>query len=577
MADQAARLQSLRYEAVLDEAVRPHRRSESTRSIGGEGDSDEVVDADDAEIFNSDEAAARFYLDQFLVEDDRPAMRSIARPDRPERVPDLVLDSERDLALTGTRQVLFRQTHRQVPIFGAKAVVELMPDRSLVALEGSLAEVIDVRAVEDLSSRAALQRVADLVGMDLDPDLAAGAMLNFFKGNHDGADRWHLVWVLVDLPVSPREDHDPGLHSTSGHALGRRPQPPFTYLVDAHDGEVVYWFSRVPSVTTLTKGRGLDEDGMEHIFWCDAGDTAFGLEDNLRRLKTYDLGFADLVADPSVPAATISSASSDFAATNRAGVTAHVNAARVQDFFKHVLQRDGIDDKGMTLVSLVNCCSSNIQSPPELLNAFWWNGKMWYGQVNEGGRLVSLSRHLDVIGHELTHGVVEYTAGLHYRDESGALNESFADSFGVMIRNWYLAPARDDPSTWLWEIGAGLNAGGEPLRDFSNPARCGQPAHVTDQYRGSGDYGGVHINSGIPNKAVHLMLTTTDAAGQRVLSVDDVAVILYLALTRLTEMAHFTDVRAAAVETARIYFRGSPEGTEKVSVVEKSYDAVGIV
>jgi Zn-dependent metalloprotease len=572
MAERAARLQTLRYEAALDEAVPPGETSVAPHSFRGGPAGDEDVDA---ETFNSDEAAARFYLDHLLVEDDRPMMRSIARPDRPERVPDLVLDSERDLTLTSTRQVRFTQTHRRIPIFGAKAVVEMTPERDLVALEGRLGEVIDVSPVEDLSSRDALQRIAELVGNELDPGLAAGAKLNFFKGSSSGVDRWHLVWVLTDLFVAPPQVDDPSLPGESGHALGRRPPPAFTYLVDAHDGEVVYWFSRVPSIVAPTRGRGLDEDGVEHRFYCLEGDT-FGLEDTLRRLKTYDLRFADLVSDPPLPAATISNVVPNFSDTNRAGVTAHVNAGRVQDFFRSVLQRDGIDDKGMTLVSLVNCCSSNMQPPPELLNAFWWKGKMWYGQIDVNGRIVSLSRHLDVIAHELTHGVVQYTAGLHYRDESGALNESFADAFGIIIRNWYLASDREDPSTWSWEIGAGLKAGGEPLRDLSDPARCRQPAHVSDQYRGPGDNGGVHINSGIPNKAVHLLLTATDSDGQRVLSVEDVAVILYIALTKLTETAQFTDLRAAALQTARTYFRGSENSAEKVSAVEDAYDAVGI-
>jgi Zn-dependent metalloprotease len=99
---------------------------------------------------------------------------------------------------------------------------------------------------------------------------------------------------------------------------------------------------------------------------------------------------------------------------------------------------------------------------------------------------------------------------------------------------------------------------------------------VSDQYRGPGDNGGVHINSGIPNKAVHLLLTATDSDGQRVLSVEDVAVILYIALTKLTETAQFTDLRAAALQTARTYFRGSENSAEKVSAVEDAYDAVGI-
>jgi hypothetical protein len=107
---------------------------------------------------------------------------------------------------------------------------------------------------------------------------------------------------------------------------------------------------------------------------------------------------------------------------------------------------------------------------------------MWYGQINRGGRLVSLSRYLDVIGHELTHGVIETSSNLVYATQSGALNESFADIAGVIISNWYTASDRHDVTTWDWEIEAGLRSDGRPLRDFSNPSRLGHPQHM-DQFR----------------------------------------------------------------------------------------------
>ena len=147
-----------------------------------------------------------------------------------------------------------------------------------------------------------------------------------------------------------------------------------------------------------------------------------------------------------------------------------------------VLQRDGIDDQGMTLISLVNVTAASMEAPPSLLNAFWCQRRMWYGQITRNGRLVSLSRYLDVIGHELTHGVIESTSDLVYATQSGALNESFADVAGVIINNWYTAPDRDDVTTWNWEIGAGLRRDGRPLRDFANPSRTGHPQHM-DQFR----------------------------------------------------------------------------------------------
>ena len=148
------------------------------------------------------------------------------------------------------------------------------------------------------------------------------------------------------------------------------------------------------------------------------------------------------------------------------------------EFYQSVLQRDSIDDKGMALISRVNVTWARQEPPPALLNAFWWNGNMWYGQIRRNGRLVSLSRYLDVIGHELTHGVIETTSNLVYATQSGALNESFADCAGVIINNWFTASDRHDVDTWDWEIGRDLRGAGRPLRDFADPTRVGLPAHM---------------------------------------------------------------------------------------------------
>jgi Zn-dependent metalloprotease len=208
---------------------------------------------------------------------------------------------------------------------------------------------------------------------------------------------------------------------------------------------------------------------------------------------------------------------------------------------------------------------------------------MWYGQIKRGGRLVSLSRYLDVIGHELTHGVVESTSGLVYVTQSGALNESFADIAGTIISNWYTAADRADVDTWNWEMGSALRADGRPLRDLSDPARLGYPDHM-DKFRAlrpgerpnaRNDWGYVHFNSSIPNKAAYNLLTIKKD-GERVFTVEDVALLTYLGMARLPSLATFSQALQAIVDVAQTYFGGQADKKKKIDAIREAYQLVGI-
>ncbi|WP_454198720.1 M4 family metallopeptidase [Nocardia sp. Marseille-Q1738] len=539
--------------------------------------------------FTSNEAAARFYLDQILRRDNRPALESLVEPERAERVPSLILESEHDLRSLGTRQVRFAQTARSIPVFGAGAVVELDESRELVSVNARLDEVSGVDPVESLSRSEALERVARYTGVDISPEAGVRGRLNFYKDEDAGS--WHLAWFFPEIPAEPprpAESADADIEATEGHGLGRRPIPPsFNYLVDAHDGEILYYYSAVPTALPRpTRCKGTDENGVEQTFLgklASPAGTTCQLDDPLRAVRTYDLEFADLDSGPPVPNLPVQAGSSDFGTAHRAAVSAHLNASRVQDFYKGVLQRDGIDDQGMDLVSLVNATASSMERPPGLLNAFWWKRKMWYGQIQRNGRLVSLSRYLDIIGHELTHGVIESTSNLVYATQSGALNESFADIAGIIINNWYNAPDPEDVGTWNWELGAGLRDDGRPLRDFADPTRTGHPEHM-DQFRALGpgehpgpgnDQGWVHRNSNIHNKAVHNLLTMSKN-GERVFRVQDVAVLTYLAMARLTPRATFAEALQSIVDVARTYFGGDPDRKDKIDAIREAYRLVGI-
>lgn len=163
--------------------------------------------------------------------------------------------------------------------------------------------------------------------------------------------------------------------------------------------------------------------------------------------------------------------------------------------------RDSIDDRGMPLHGWVHYGR-------DYDNAFWDGAQMVFG---DGRLFAPFTRSLDVIGHELTHGVTEHTARLQYLNQSGALNESVSDVFGSLVRQHRLGQTAAEAD---WLIGADLVLPGFPgvaLRSMAAPGTAweqdDQPAHMDDYVRTLEDNGGVHINSGIPNRAFHLVAT----------------------------------------------------------------------
>ena len=173
-------------------------------------------------------------------------------------------------------------------------------------------------------------------------------------------------------------------------------------------------------------------------------------------------------------------------------------------FYAEVLGRSSIDDKGQRL-------DATVHFGRRYDNAFWNGREMVFGD-GDGRLFRGFTGCLEVIGHELTHGVIETEAALAYQDQPGALNESFADVLGVLVKQWKLRQTVGDAS---WLVGEGLLAPpvrGVALRSLRAPGtayddpRLGkdpQPAHMRDYQRGEEDNGGVHVNSGIPNHAFY--------------------------------------------------------------------------
>lgn len=178
------------------------------------------------------------------------------------------------------------------------------------------------------------------------------------------------------------------------------------------------------------------------------------------------------------------------------------------DLLRAVYARQSIDDAGLPLLGTVHYGNAYD-------NAFWDGSQMVFGD-GDGEIFGRFTASLSVIGHELAHGLVEYTIGLVYRDQSGALNESVADVFGALVEQRAAGQTADEAS---WLIGEGLFTDaveGRALRSMSAPGTAydddvlgkdPQPGHMDDFVETRQDNGGVHLNSGIPNKAFHLVAT----------------------------------------------------------------------
>jgi Zn-dependent metalloprotease len=211
-------------------------------------------------------------------------------------------------------------------------------------------------------------------------------------------------------------------------------------------------------------------------------------------------------------------------------------------FYQQVLGRNSIDNRGMRLDSFVHYGRG-------FNNAFWDGGEMVYGD-GDGVLFSSFTRSLDVIAHELTHGVTQFATpgGLDYVDQSGALNESFSDVFGSVVKQWKLGQSVNQAD---WLIGAGILAkpGWHALRSLKEPGNAAVTYPGDDQpstMKGYVDGGDVHTNSGIPNHAFYL---AAKALGGN--SWGDAAKIWYRALPHLQPDATFVDAARATISVAR--------------------------
>ncbi len=342
----------------------------------------------------------------------------------------------------------------------------------------------------------------------------------------------------------------------------------YRYFVDAITGEIIQSYRANPSDGIVT-GTGKDLFNRNVNINVVQKGNKFYLVDATKRMFNNNLNnpngviviytnkYQDLTRN-SMPE-IVSSNSSYF--DDAVAVTAHKFLGAIYDYYLQTHGRNSIDGNGKNIICVVHA-TENFQP---MQNAFWNGEFMVFG--DGGGIFYPFTRALDVIAHEFTHGVVQFTVDLEYKFQSGALHEAFADWGGAMLdrEDWYIGEDLVYPQYFP--------NGTRNMQDPHNGASFGDPnwlpAHM-NEYQDmtlDRDNGGVHINVGIINKVTYLIGNS--------LGRDKLEKIYYRVLDRryLAKQANFVDFRFACERSAKELFGdNSPE----LSAVRNAFSSVGI-
>lgn len=456
----------------------------------------------------------------------------------------------------GMTHVRFNQSVNGVNVEGSEVIVHFNEKNEVVSVNGRINQTIADDGVDTTAS--------------LSSDDALKAALSSVNAPEE------LTYEpTAELVVLPFEGKNYTAYKVNVNFMGDTPGNWFVF-VDAKTGEVIDQYNGLMHADEQTQkgaGKGVHGDHRElHISQVKEPNsgTKFALADysheNPGGIVTYDAKNDNTSSNDTVYLGNSAAFISDY---DRAAVDAHYNSEKVYEYYLNEHDRNSLDGEGMAIISKVHFGNN--------YNNASWNGRwMTYGD-GDGKFMISLSAGLDVAAHEMTHGVISHSANLVYRNQSGALNESFADIFGALI---------DDSD---WEMGEDIMApeakaaGSTVLRSLSNPngvivaneqrraysTNGGvYPDHMDEFYNmpTSVDGGGVHVNSSITNHAAYLI-------GQEI-GREKLGQIYYRALTvYLTPNSNFSDARQATVQSA-IDLYG--EGSAEEAAVTKGFDSVGI-
>ncbi len=479
-----------------------------------------------------------------------------------------------DTMIAGRRHERLQQLHHGVPVFGGELVRQTDGAATLTVF-GTLYEGIDVEVTPSLGPRDA-ERIVERRG-------------GFLFGSEAGPE-------LVVLPG------DEG-----GYALAYRvrfsllqPLDVRLLFIDAHSGRALLEFSdlkrqavgnatgvlgdRKKIQTLQSGGTYVAEDK-----WRPPAISTYDFQGDVRRLVDFlNIGPAYLLT-----AGLASDSDNDW--TDGADVDAHVYAGYVYDYYFKRHGRRGLDNANIPMRSVVHPIRRELWTfyGPETVTLFFTNafymgdGIMYYGDglppgvvsPFDGKRWNYMAGGLDVVAHELTHGVTDYTSRLIYDEESGALNEAFSDVMGTSVE-FYVRLAEKGGRPPNYTLGEDVITPGG-IRSMQNPQAYGDPDYYGLRYRGPLDNRGVHTNSCIASYAFYLAIeggthwfSGVTVQGVGAANREQIERIFYRAFTSfLVPSSGFGDLRRATIQAARELY-GADSPAERA--VTQAWTAVGV-
>ena len=497
-----------------------------------------------------------------------------------------IQDVNRELALVreetdafGLAHVNFRQLHNGVPVWKRSLTVHFDRDRQIHAITSDFVSGLTINTTAGITAQAAIRQAK--TANRVRNALLENAELVVY--HDDFSDNSYLAYA-VDIANF---------------------QVDKTVIIDARSGAIITEFSNRHSapvngigtdafgntVNPLHLYEGTDFPIPNNATWQDVmGNAAkgnFNMVDlehtGLGNIYGLDANHTDLTVID-----FIFNSTSTFSATNQthqAGVSGAVNFEATLDYFKIKHNRNGIDNAGMPVIHIQDWFD-----PANPINAFWSGGLGFMafslGGVQGGTTFRPLSAATDVVGHELAHGVTDRTSGLVYQNHSGALNEAWSDMFGYLVEAFQQGSYND------WLLGEDVyQSPPSAFRSLSDPPQFGDPDNINHPSyippvgnpNNSNDFGGVHTNSGIPNKMFYLLVNGGTHYGIQVdafdaniqTSADLVAALMYLANTGgyFTANTNFDQARDQTIAAVQALYPGD---AAKLASVQNAWASVGI-
>jgi bacillolysin len=472
--------------------------------------------------------------------------------------------TQQDTMIPGRVHERLKQLYKGVPVFGGQ-LVRQMDGRSIISLSGRIYDGIDLDVTPHASSQAA---EAAARGSTADAHL-------------------HGQPALYVLPVD------------GGYKLAYRMEVRSDWdirdvAVDAVSGALIYSRSQIETESAIGQGTGVFGDAKKMSVSSTA--SIYSAIDRLRPAWAFTLDFHGSVARLNSMLDTGFLFNSDVATnssnvwTDGPTVDAHVYQGWVYDYYFKRHGRHGLDDHNLELDGIVHPLARSEATRQSrdvvgqfINNAFFCcDNLMTYGD-GDGRNFTYFAGALDVVGHEMSHGVTRYSANLTYKDESGALNEAFSDIMGASIEFFY-QPVGVGPGKADWLIGEDVTLVYPGyIRSLNNPNAVGDPDHYSlRQFIGTNiDNGGVHFNMTIATNAFYLAVdggrnrvSGITVAGVGHNNIDRMEKIFYRGwVFLLGPNATFSDARAATLQAASdLYGSGSNERAQ----VAAAWSAVGV-